>query len=343
MKRNDDSFETRDGTRLARTVWEPSGGDGAAVRLGVGDGAAVRFGVARGAVLIIHGMAEHRARYAAVAETLADRGFLVWAYDQRGHGDSAPTPQSRRHIAPGNNWTSLVEDARELLASLAHAFSRAGAGRGGPLFALGHSMGSLVLRDVLRHPPSPLCGAIMMGTAGPGGLRAAAGRALAAIIASFSPPDAPSKLLNDLTFGAYNAAVGDVQTEFDWLSRDSEEVRRYIDDPYCGEIMSAHFYRELARGMMRVSSPAAVGAIPHEISLLLLSGTEDPVGGHGRGVREVAERLERAGHPRVELRLRDGARHELLHEIDRREIIDEIAEWLERRTATCQNRPHQQE
>jgi alpha-beta hydrolase superfamily lysophospholipase len=205
-------------------------------------------------------------------------------------------------------------------------------------------MGSLVLRDALCDPPSPLCGAILMGTAGSGGLKAMVGRALAAIVAAFRAPAAPSRLLNDLTFGPYNAAIPDVQTEFDWLSRDSAEVRRYIGDPHCGEVMSAHFYRELARGIMRVSSRAAIEAISHETSLLLLSGTEDPVGGpSGRGVREVAERIERAGHPHVDLRLRAGARHELLHEVNRHEVIGEISDWLDDRAATCQNRPHQQE
>ncbi|MFO7780861.1 MAG: alpha/beta fold hydrolase [Spirochaetia bacterium] len=371
MKRTDDEFETRDGVHLARTVWAPAHRDGGRSNSGDGDGGP------RGGVLLIHGMAEHRKRYAALAETLAGRGFLVWAYDHRGHGDTAVGPESRRHIAPGNNWTALVEDARELLSALARVVAEAaagaeadGGGEGlgagndagtaprpapppraaapprtpGPLFALGHSMGSLVLRDALRDPPSPLCGAILMGTAGSGGLKAMVGRALAASVAAFKAPAAPSRLLNDLTFGPYNAAIADAQTEFDWLSRDTDEVRRYIEDPHCGEVMSAHFYRELARGIMRVSSRAAIEAIPHETSLLLMSGTEDPVGGpSGRGVREVAGRLERAGHPHVELRLRAGARHELLHELDRNEVIGEIADWLDDQASTCQKRPHPQE
>jgi alpha-beta hydrolase superfamily lysophospholipase len=310
-------------------------------------------------------------RYADLGEALAARGFVVWAYDQRGHGDTAQGPESRRHIAPGDDWMALVEDAGELLSALARALagdeatrteaasieaadtkargagimagSRAAPRTGGPIFALGHSMGSLVLRDTLRNPPSPLCAAILMGTAGSGGLKAAVGRALAAIIAAFRPPHGPSKFLNDLTFGPYNHDIAHAETQFDWLSRDPHEVRRYIEDPFCGEVMSAHFYRELTRGIMRVSSREAIAAIPHETSLLLMSGTEDPVGRAGRGVREVADRLERAGHPSVELRLRAGARHELLHEVDRGEVVREIADWLEHQVATCQNRPHLQE
>src|SRR6056297_1414114 len=121
MKRTDDEFETRGGVPLARTVWAPAHGDGGRSSSGDVDGGP------RGGVLLIHGMAEHRKRYATLAETLAERGYLVWAYDHRGHGDTAVDPKSRRHIAPGNDWTVLVEDVRELLAALGRALAVASA------------------------------------------------------------------------------------------------------------------------------------------------------------------------------------------------------------------------
>lgn len=315
MERFEDVFETSEGVRLARTVYD---------------------GGRRAGVLLIHGMAEHRGRYAPLAEALAADGALVWVYDQRGHGGSAPDAASRRHISPGNDWRAYAADARELLVALQQAVSSSGAGPAPPLFALGHSMGSLVLREVLREPPVPLCGAVLMGTAGPGGAKAHIGRLLAATIAAFKAPTAPSAFLNDMTFGAYNKAIPGATTEFDWLSRDSEEVRRYIDDPDCGEVMSAHFYRELARGIVRVSSRGARAAVPHETAVLLYSGAADPVGDHGRGVEAVGEGLRGAGHPRVEVRLRDGARHELLHETDRAEVLAELARWITERTTACQ-------
>jgi alpha-beta hydrolase superfamily lysophospholipase len=282
-------------------------------------------------------MAEHRRRYEDIAAALARRGFLVWVYDQRGHGDTPAGSESRRHIAPGDAWSGLVDDARGALRALAaEVGTDSTTGEPLPLCALGHSMGSLVLRDVLRHPPSPVCAAVLMGTAGPGGLKAAVGHVLSAFIAFFSAPSRPSRLLDRLTFGAYNKRIADAATRFDWLSRDREEVERYLGDPHCGEVMSASFFRELTRGMMRVSSAPAFSDVPPETSILLASGTEDPVGDAGRGVREIAERFRSAGHPRVEISLRAGARHELLHETDREEATAEIVYWLEQKVAACQ-------
>lgn len=351
MKRTDDWFQCSDGTWLSRTAWHPgAGGDR---RPGRENAAAANV---RGGVLLVHGMAEHRQRYERIGSALCERGFLVWAYDQRGHGQSAPESWMRRRIPPHDDWGRLTEDARELLAGLAQAVSptptasanggapafdptaRGGANGGArPLFIVGHSMGSLVTRDLLTGPPVELCGAVLMGTAGDGGLKSRIGLRIAGAVSLVRSPSAPSKLLNDLTFSGYNARFTPAASEFDWLSRDPAEVETYLGDPDCGEIMSARFFRELARGIIRVSARRAFEGVDHGTKLLLLSGTEDPVGGNGAGVREVAERYRRAGVQSVELRLYEGARHELLHETNREEVVTEIAEHVDSWAVACEN------
>ena len=157
------------------------------------------------------------------------------------------------------------------------------------------------------------------------------------------PPSAPCGLLNSMTFGDYNRAFPDAETGFDWLSRDRDEVQAYVDDPYCGEVMSAHFFRELIRGACRVNAPDALRASDRETSLLLLSGAADPVGGFGTGVRTVVAGLQQAGHPAVELKQYDGARHELLHETNREDVLRDIGSWLEMKISACQNGNSSQE
>ena len=43
-------------------------------------------------VQIIHGLAEHAARYARIAAALCSAGYAVYADDHRGHGRTARTP-----------------------------------------------------------------------------------------------------------------------------------------------------------------------------------------------------------------------------------------------------------
>jgi alpha-beta hydrolase superfamily lysophospholipase len=107
--------------------------------------------------------------------------------------------------------------------------------------------------------------------------------------------------------------------------------------------MSAHFFRELARGSARVNDRRAFAATPAETAVLLISGDADPVGENGEGVRTVSRRLEETGHDNVELRLYEGARHELLHETNRDEVREDILRWIDETGAACQKHGHQEE
>ncbi len=316
IRPTDDTVEVADDVKLARSVWNPDAS-----------------GSPHGGVLVIHGMAEHRKRYKELCGALASNGFLVWSYDQRGHGESASEKTGRRYISPGNSWDLLVNDARVLLRELWDILV---ALRSPQLFVIGHSMGSLVARDVLAKAPVPVCGAVLLGTAGNSGGKAWVGRIMAGIVAT-KALSKPSRLMHRLTFSGYTARIVEPASEFDWLSRDRLRVRAYEEDPYCGEVMSAHFFRELARGLIRVSRRDVLAAMPRTTACLFLSGTEDPVGGYGTGVRWVARQLQAAGHPDVRLRLIDGARHELLHETNRGEVIEEVRHWLVEKSMACQN------
>ena len=61
--------------------------------------------------------------------------------------------------------------------------------------------------------------------------------------------------------------------------------------------------------------------------MLFLSGTDDPVGAFGKGVRKAAQQLRAAGLQDVEVRLYTGARHELLNEKNRQEVYDDLLKW----------------
>ena len=65
--------------------------------------------------------------------------------------------------------------------------------------------------------------------------------------------------------------------------------------------------------------------------VLLLSGEEDPVGAYGKGVRKVYNRLRQAGAQDVQLKLYPGARHEMLNEINREQVYQDILAWCEER------------
>ena len=82
---------------------------------------------------------------------------------------------------------------------------------------------------------------------------------------------------------------------------------------------------------MEVNRPQAFAAVPKDLPVLVISGDQDPVGGMGRGVRQVATDLWRAGVRDVTLRLYPGARHELLNEVNREEVTADLMRWIGQR------------
>ncbi len=71
------------------------------------------------------------------------------------------------------------------------------------------------------------------------------------------------------------------------------------------------------------------GAIPRNLPVLLISGEQDPVGGFGKGVRRVYKQLLSIGMKDVSMKLYPKARHELLNEINRQEVYEDLRNWME--------------
>lgn len=288
----------------------------------------------RAVVHLVHGMAEHSARYARFAQALTDAGYAVVADDHRGHGRTigAASPQGHTHDEDG--WTAVLADLDVVRDHIDATFP------GVPVILLGHSWGSLLVRGwVARHGQEvapgatryPLAGLVIMGTASDPGLIGTVGLALAKVQARVRGASRPSALLNRLSFATSTKGIEPLRTESDWLSRDAAEVDAYIADPWCGFTCSAGFFRDLTTAAIVVNRDDAFGAVPADLPVLVVSGEADPVGAWGEGVRKVAARLDRAGVRDLTVQLYPGARHELLNETNRDEVTADLLAWISQR------------
>lgn len=283
---------------------------------------------AKAVLQIAHGMAEHAARYARVAEALTAAGYAVYANDHRGHGKTAGTLDAAGYFSDREGWDTVVRDMRWLTSHVNATHP------GLPVFLLGHSMGAMLARDYAARFGGKLAGLVLSGTGGPLGLLGQFGLALSSVEGRLRGRRHPSAVLTKATFGRFNATVPSARTEFDWLSRDEAEVDAYLADPWCGFPCSAGFYTDLIRGAIRINADAVVRQVPRDLPILLISGDADPSGGPGaRGVRAVADQYRRLGVRNVTLTLYPGARHELLNEINRDEVTADLLAWLDARLA----------
>ena len=276
-------------------------------------------------VQIAHGMAEHAGRYERFAQALTGGGYAVYAEDHRGHGRTGEAA-TLGYFADDDGWSKVVED---MDAVTQHAVAEH---PGLPVVLFGHSMGSFLTRDYAVRHGSDLSAVVVCGTAGDPGLLGKAGAMIAGVESRLRGRHHPSALMNKLTFGSYNAAFKPTSTDFDWLSRDDAEVDKYIADPLCGFVCSSGFYGDLLGGLARVNNDDVVAGIPAELPMLVISGTQDPVGGkQASGVNGVADQLRRSGVADLTVKLYPEARHELLNESNREEVTTDVLGWIAQR------------
>ncbi len=276
----------------------------------------------KGIVQIVHGLAEHAKRYSDFARFLTENGYAVFANDHRGHGKTAGDLKNIGYFGPKNGWTNLVSDIKVLSVHARGKYPNKG------FFIMGHSFGSFLSRNVVLDPAYRISGAIFSGTAGHPGILGYVGIMLTKLLMYIYPKNSPSVLLNTLSFGAYNKPFKPNRTSYDWLSRDSEEVDKYVQDQYCGNIFSISAFNEIAKGLLFINQQTNINKTPEELSVLFLSGAKDPVGNFGKGVNEVYEKFIKAGIKNISLKIFPDGRHEMLNEINKSEVYQFILNWL---------------
>ena len=271
---------------------------------------------------IVHGMAEHALRYKDFAKFLTDNNIAVYAMDLRGHGKTAGSLNELGFFAPKNGWKKILEDIHSLNTIICNEI------KGLPVVMLGHSMGSLFTRAYIAKYPDSIDGVILSGTSGESGPLVLLGKTIAWIQGLFKGKKSKSYLLNSMTFKDYNKAFKPTKTEFDWLSRDLAKVQEYIEDHFCGKVVSNRFYFDLLSLVSFINRNNTFIKTPKDLPILLISGEQDPVGNFGKGVKKVYNKYKKSGQKNIKLILYPEARHEMLNEINREDVYNDILNWI---------------
>jgi len=270
-----------------------------------------------------HGMAEHKERYEYFAEKLVEKGFVVYIHDHRGHGETAIDESEIGYFSAENGWTKVVEDIHFLTIKIKKEYPDL------PIFLFGHSMGSVLVRDYITQYDENFAGVIIFGTASNPGLLGKIGIKITKIEKFRLGKKGKSKLLNALTFGDFNKKFKPNRTDFDWLSRDNNSVDKYINDPYCGFICTTKFFEDMITGTIAVNNLEKIDNINRDTNIYIASGASDPVGAYSKGVRKIYDAYKARGINHLTLKLYSSARHELLNETNKDEIINDLIIWMD--------------
>ena len=273
-------------------------------------------------VCIQHGMAEHSERYDEFQTALAQAGFASVSHDHRGHGLTEADDASRGHFAPEDGWRKVITDA--------HFVAEAARERhpGVPLFAFGHSMGGVVAMNLALRHADTFSGLAVWNIAFRQGAKGIAFRTLLRVERMRRGSDVPSALAQKLTFDAFNRRFAPNRTAFDWLSRDTSRVDRYVADPLCGFPVTIGLWMDVQDGMAVAADDEVLSVLPQEMPIHLLAGGSDPLTENGAATIRLARRLRGAGLTDVTSVVLDNTRHEALNEVNRETTTRDFIDWL---------------
>ena len=276
----------------------------------------------RAVVQIAHGIAEHIDRYRPFMEFLADKGFVVAGNDHLGHGKSIRVPEEQGFFAEKDGWWRVVDDMDKLHDIMSNEYPEL------PYVLFGHSMGSFLTRTYLIKHPDKYDGVILSGTGHQSPALVLGGNAAASVMAKLSGAMGDGAKLDSLAFGTYLKKIDNPRTKFDWLSRDTEQVDKYIADPLCGFVGKIGLYRDMMRGIKFITDKKNIAQMNKEKPVYFMSGDGDPVGDYGKGVERAYKTFCDAGLHDVFMRLYPGGRHEMLNETNKEQVYQDILNWL---------------
>lgn len=279
----------------------------------------------KGVVQIAHGMAETAARYERFAEVLTRNGYAVYANDHRGHGRTAGSLENVGYLAEKDGLELLVKDMRQLSTLILKEYPTL------PLFLFGHSMGSFAAQRYIMLYGDGLKGVILSGSNGSQTLLHKIGYFISKREVKKHGRKSKSYKMNQLSFGSYNKPFKPNRTEFDWLSRDNDEVDKYIADPYCGSVFSAGFFYDFMKLFKIIDKEKNMELVPNSLPIFLFSGDKDPVGNYGTGVIKLFNAYKKYGIKDITMKLYSGGRHESLNEINRDEVMMNVIKWLDKK------------
>jgi alpha-beta hydrolase superfamily lysophospholipase len=186
-------------------------------------------------------------------------------------------------------------------------------------------MGSFIARLAAERYITPTR-LIIMGTGGPNPA-AGLGLGIIGITKRLRGDWHISKLVYALAFGGYNNRFKGEKDIYAWLTTDMSIRDRYRVDPLCTFPFTVSAMGDLIRLTKEANRPAWFTSLPKDLPVLLVSGADDPVGGNGRGVLAVRDRLQKAGIS-VTCRIYEGARHEILNDACRADVTRDIQEFV---------------
>ncbi len=276
----------------------------------------------KGVVQIVHGMSEYINCYEEFAKFLTDKGFVVTGEDHLGHGKTLIEGSVPGYFCENDPATVAVRDVHRLKKKTQELYPTV------PYILFGHSMGSFIVRNYMCRYGKGISAAIIEGTGMQSQVSLKFGKLLVAVQEKIYGPKHVSMFINRLVFGNYAKRCKPQREFMDWQTKDTAYIDKYVKDPLCGFPFPINGFETLFELISRLYVKENLENVPKTLPVLIMSGTEDPVGEYGKGVKKTYDSLKNVGLENLQLKMYDNDRHALLNETDKEAVMQDIYDWI---------------
>ena len=276
----------------------------------------------RGIVQIAHGITERVSVYKEFMQYLADNGFIAMGNDHLGHGESIKDESEQGFFCEEKGWAHAVKDMDTLHDMTVKEHGEL------PYIFFGHSMGSFLTRTYLINHPDKADMAVLCGTGHQARIKLISAKNVSNAIIRSKGTRYVSQKLNKLVFGSYNGSKNKSERK-NWITRDKDALQKFIDDPTIGFTPTVGLFRDMSVGLLFITDNKNIAKMKKDTPVLFIAGDADPVGEFGKGVKKAADAFKKAGMTDSKLILYPGAKHELICETNKQEIMSDVLNWIE--------------
>lgn len=278
-------------------------------------------GKAKGIVQISHGMAEYKERYIPFMEFLNTNGYIIVIHDHRGHGKSVKSNADYGYFYDASG-RAIVEDLHQVTIFIKNKYPKL------PIYLFSHSMGSMVARKYIKKYDKDINKLILCGAPSYNPDTKLAINFTKFLI-KINGDRKVSKLLDKLTFDNYNKKFKLENIPNAWLCSNKDVVNSYNEDEKCGFIFTLNGFLNLFILMQDIYNEEYYLVRNPNMPILFIAGGQDPVIISKRDWEESQIFLKNVGYDSVKGILYKNMRHELLNEIDKQIVYEDILKFIE--------------
>lgn len=276
----------------------------------------------KGIIQIVHGKSEHKERYLPFIRYMTSAGYVCIIHDLRGHGNSVRNEEDLGYMY-GIGVEGFLSDIHQITRMAIKRWP------GLKLILFGHGMGSLAVRCAAREWEEDVSCMILSGPHSRNRM-VASGLLITKLKGLQQKSKMQSSIMKHLTLAPFDKRFPGESADFHWLCSDPETIEEYNRDPLCGFDLAADGYEVYLRLMKMTYHRTKWRTEKPDMPVLFIGGADDPYIGGPAPFHQAIRSMRNLGYSNVKGKLYPGLRHEILNEVNREMIFNDLVKYLQR-------------